>query len=358
MPVTGHSEVAIPAAPSPADAVPERRRAVSIRDVARLAGVSYQTVSRVINDNPNVSPPTRERVRAAIEELGFRRSATALALASGRPRAVTVLLSDTTPYAHAAVLRGVEEAARAAGFSVGVAVPESAAEADVRAAVDRTATGGSALIVVACDHVGSRALELVPGGVPHVAVTAAPAAAGDDVARVWVDDRAAARDATRTLLALGHRTVHHVGGGRWSPRTAGWREALREAGIAPPAPCGPGRDVRDGYAAGLRLALDPGVTAVLCGNDDLALGVLRALHEAGRAVPHDVSVVGFDDAPYSAYLTPALSTVRIDYAGLGRAGFALLRGLVDPAGPAPALAPVAAPALIRRESAGPPAPHT
>ncbi|WP_159052844.1 substrate-binding domain-containing protein, partial [Streptomyces scabiei] len=106
-------------------------------------------------------------------------------------------------------------------------------------------------------------------------------------------------------------------------------------------------------AAGLRLAADPSVTAVLCGNDDLALGVLRALHEAGRSVPGDVSVAGFDDAPHSAYLTPSLTTVRLDFTGLGRAAFALLHGVVEESEP---IAPhrVSVPELVVRESAGPP----
>lgn len=108
-----------------------------------------------------------------------------------------------------------------------------------------------------------------------------------------------------------------------------------------------------GHAAGLKLARDPAVTAILCGNDDLALGVLRALHECGRAVPGDVSVAGFDDAPHSAYLTPSLTTVRLDFTGLGRAAFALLHGVLEKAaqiGPRP----VSVPELVVRESSGPP----
>jgi DNA-binding LacI/PurR family transcriptional regulator len=134
------------------------RGPASIRDVAAAAGVSYQTVSRVINAHPSVRPSTRERVLAAIDELGFRRNATALALASGRSRAVTVLTADTTHYGYASILQGVEEAARAASYSVGVCVLESADEAAVGAELRRAADLGGGLVVIAYDPAGVRAL--------------------------------------------------------------------------------------------------------------------------------------------------------------------------------------------------------
>ncbi|MDT0344412.1 LacI family DNA-binding transcriptional regulator [Streptomyces litchfieldiae] len=335
------------------------QRSVSIRDVATAAGVSHQTVSRVINGHPSVRASTRERVEAAIAELGFRRSATAHALASGRTRAVTVLTANTTHYGHAAILQGVEEAARAASFAVGISVLDSDDPRVVRDALDRATDAGGGLILIAYDRPGVRALHLAPEGVPLVAAVetpAAPPAAGSPW--VWTDDRTAAREATEHLLALGHRTVHYLAipsttdsdGG--AQRTAGWREALTRAGAVVPEPVEAGWTPAGGYAAGRRLTEDPAVTAVLCGNDDLAIGMLRALREAGREVPGDVSVAGFDDAPHSAFLTPALTTVRLDFTGVGRACFALLHGLVeqgDPISPHP----VATPRLIVRESTGP-----
>ncbi|RMI39844.1 hypothetical protein EBN88_13945 [Streptomyces triticirhizae] len=135
-------------------------------------------------------------------------------------------------------------------------------------------------------------------------------------------------------------------------RVTGWRDALRRAGAPVPEPVVAGWTPADGYAAGQRLARDPELTAVLCGNDDLALGVLRALREAGRRVPDDISVAGFDDAPHSAFLSPSLTTVRLDFAGVGRAAFALLHGLMEQGEPV-APHPVAEPVLIARESTGP-----
>ncbi|WP_152771436.1 LacI family DNA-binding transcriptional regulator [Streptomyces spongiae] len=393
------------------------RRPASIRDVATAAGVSYQTVSRVINGHPSVKPSTRERVLAAIDELGFRRNATALALASGRSRAVTVLTANTTHYGYASILQGIEEAARAAAYSVGIGVLESAEEPAVAAEVQRAADTGGGLIVIAYDPAGVRALGAVPAELPVVGVVETPAsppgpchhtpacpaapcthsrragrkpeyiqyeglrpahrehapdaagpalraddgsvAAGPSGDRpwVWTDDREAAYEATRHLLSLGHETVHYVAipssTRRTSARTTGWRQALKEAGAPEPRPVQGSWGPAGGHAAGRRLAEDPAVTAILCGNDDLALGVLRALHEAGRSVPGEVSVAGFDDAPHSAYLTPSLTTVRLDFTGLGRAAFALLHGVLEESAQI-APHPVSVPELVVRESAGPP----
>jgi DNA-binding LacI/PurR family transcriptional regulator len=347
MDVTGHTTGGVP---------PPMARSASIRDVAAAAGVSYQTVSRVINQHPRVKQSTRQLVLATIEDLGFRPNRAARTLAGGPVGSVTVLTSNTTLYGQASALQGIEEAARAAGFTVGVRVIESEAADMVADAVARAAEPGSALIVLAFDTAGTRALAVVPPGVPMVAVVETPV--GDEGAGkpwVWIDDREAAREATRFLLGLGHQTV----------RTAGWRTALQEAGVDVPEPVQGGWDPRSGYLAGRVLAADPGVTAVLCGNDDLAVGVIRAMHEASRAIPDSVSVVGFDDTPHAEFLTPALTTVRLDFVELGRACVALLRPFLDPR-PVPGHGPRPRPRpeLIVRESAGPapgytgPAPRT
>jgi DNA-binding LacI/PurR family transcriptional regulator len=333
-------------------------RTASIRDVAAAANVSYQTVSRVINGHPSVKQSTRERVLAAIDELGFRRSATAHALASGRSRSVTVLTANTTHHGYASILQGIEEAARSASYTMAIGVLESADETAVRAEVQRAADAGGGLIVIAYDPAGVRALQQVPEGIPVVGVVETPARTpGSDRPWVWTDDRVAAYEATRHLLSLGHKTVHYVAipssTRRTAARTAGWRAALREAGAPEPRPVQGTWGPSGGHAAGRKLAADPSVTAILCGNDDLALGVMRALHEAGRSIPGEVSVAGFDDAPHAAYLTPSLTTVRLDFTGLGRAAFGLLHGVVEQSAPV-APHPVSVPELVVRESSGPP----
>jgi len=336
-------------------------RPVSIRDVAAAAGVSYQTVSRVINEHPRVKHTTRELVLATIEDLDFRPNRAARALAGGPVESVTVLTSNTTLYGQSAVLRGIEEAARPARFAVGIRVMESDDEDIVADAVARAVEPGGALIVLAFDRAGTRALAAIPAGVPMVAAVETPIGnEGQGKPWAWIDDREAARDATRFLLDLGHQTVHYVAippsTDNTPQRTAGWRMALEEAGVAVPEPVQAGWHPSSGYQAGRALAPDPQVTAILCGNDDLAIGVIRALHEAGRRIPESVSVVGFDDAPQSEFFTPALTTVRLDWIELGRACFALLRPFLDPRR-APELRPWPQPRLIVRESTGPPPSH-
>jgi DNA-binding LacI/PurR family transcriptional regulator len=333
------------------------RRPASILDVAAAAGVSYQTVSRVINGHPSVRPTTRELVMAAIEELGFRPNRAARVLRGVHARSVTVLTSNTSLYGYQAALQGIEEAARAAAFSVGVRVVDSDQPLEVAAAVKRAIDPGGSLIVIAHDRAGIMALNSVPPEIPVAAMVEAPATEPTpDKPWVWLDDRKAAVEATRYLLSLGHRTVHYLAipsSTHTSQRQAGWRQALEETGAPVPAPVQCGWTPRSGYQTGQRLAVDPEVTAVLCGNDDLALGVMRAMHAAGLSIPGDVSVVGFDDTPVAEFLTPPLTTVRLDFAELGRACFALLLSLTEP-GEAQPRTRRPEPELIIRESAGPP----
>jgi len=347
-----------PAEPPDGDAPGHALRPASILDVAAAAGVSYQTVSRVINGQPNVRPATRELVLAAIENLGFRPNRAARVLRGGPARSVTVLTPNTSLYGYQAALQGIEEAARAAGVSVGGRVVDSALPSEVADAVTRAIEPGGSLIVIAYDQAGTLALDAVPPGIPMAALVEAPARdPGPERPWVWLDDRKAAVQVTRYLLSLGHQTVHYVAipsSTHASQRQAGWRQALEDAGALVPAPLPCGWTPRSGYEAGQVLAADPAVTAVLCGNDDLALGVMRAMHAAGRAIPGDVSVVGFDDTPVAEFLTPPLTTVRLDFNELGRACFALLLALIERRDDALPHTRRPEPELIIRESAGPP----
>src|SRR6266568_8454800 len=236
-------------------------RPVSIRDVAAAAGVSYQTVSRVINGHPSVKASTRELVLATIDQLGFRPNRAARALAGGPIQSVTVLTANTTLYGYAAALRGIEEAARAADFAVGIRVMESDDSDEVADAVDRAVESGGALIVLAFDPAGTRALTAVPPGVPTVAAVETPVGAeADGKPWVWINDRAAAAEATAYLLELGHRTVHYVSipsPTQTAQRLVGWRQALLDAGVEPPEPLLAGWHPRSGYESGRLLARDP-----------------------------------------------------------------------------------------------------
>ena len=327
--------------------------------MAAVAGVSYQTVSRVLNDSPRVRPETRRQVLAAMEQLGYRPNRAARALGLGRARAVTVTVvtSNTTLYGYASTLQGIEEAAREHGLAVGVRVIESVSGSAVKQTIeyltDPTAGG---VVVVAFDAEGVEVLRNLPAEVPAVAAIEPGVLPETGRTMICLDERLAAADATRHLLSLGHRTVHHVAipsesGTRG--REAGWREALAEAAAPVPDAVPAGWDAPSAYQAGLALAADPTVTAILCGNDDTAMAVRRALYDLGRDVPGEVSIIGFDDVPGSAYWTPALTTVRMDFAGLGRACLSALLAELD-AEP-DSRVPLAAPHLVIRESTAPPA---
>ncbi|MGP3960335.1 LacI family DNA-binding transcriptional regulator [Nonomuraea sp. 3N208] len=350
MEVTGHTP--------PQDVPPDR--SASIWDVARVAGVSQQTVSRVINGKARVSESTRAKVLRVIAELGYRPNRLAQALAGGPVRSVTVLTSDTTLYGAAATLRGMEEAARTAGFSVGISVlKRDSLHMDIALRLNRP---GEPVMVIAFDEAGVCALRSLPPDVPVAAAVerrsddGVGGGADTDSWQVWLDDRVAAAHATRHLLSMGHRTVHYVAiPSSTSPvpqRTKGWQDALRAAGRPLPEPLQGGWTPRSGYLAVRSVLADRSVTAVLCGNDDLALGVMRAAREAGRDIPGDLSVVGFDDSPPAAYLNPSLTTIRLDFEGLGRACFGQLYRRLEPK-TAPAVPTWREPELILRESSGP-----
>ncbi len=328
-----------------------RGRPPVMTDVAQLAGVSHQTVSRVLNDHPNVRPRTREVVLAAISELGYRPNAAARTLVTRRTHTLGVISFDTTLYGPASMLYGIERAAQE-NYFVAIASLPALDRRSVLDAVDRfLGQGVEGIIVIAPQTSAVEALSHCPAEVPLVAVgcgTHAP------LTSVAVDNATGAALATRYLLGLGHETVHHVAGpGSWldaEERTAGWRRALREAGSRPPEVLAGDWSSASGYELGHRIAADHAVTAVLCANDHMALGVLRALSEQGRRVPEEVSVVGFDDIPESAYFLPPLTTVRQDFGELGRRALGALVDLISGNQIAGSQAPVA-PQLVTRSSA-------
>jgi len=295
-----------------------RQRPAVMSDVGRLAGVSHQTVSRVINGSPRVRPETRQRVIAAMLELGYRRNSVARALATGRSNTLGVVSFDTTLYGPASTLFGIERAAHEAGYFIIVASLTSLDRASVMDAVDRLRLHGvDGILVIAPQE------DAVD--VPLVAVEGGPR---DTVPVVAVDQFAGAASATQHLLDLGHKTVWHVAGPadflEAQERVEGWRTTLEVAGVEPPPPLVGDWSARSGYDLGRRLSRDASVTAIFVANDQMALGVLRAMHEAGRAMPGDVSLVGFDDIPESPYFTPPLTTVRQNFIEVGGRSLRLL----------------------------------
>jgi DNA-binding LacI/PurR family transcriptional regulator len=306
-------------------------------DVARLAGVSHQTVSRVINNHASVKLTTRVRVLAAIEQLGYRRNSAARALVTGRSQTLGVVSLNSTLYGPASTLYGIEQAALDSQYFVTVATLRSTDAPAVRQAIGRLVDQGvDGIVVIAPLVTVAQALADLPGGLPVVAVEGD---ADAEIDTVTVDQRAGARAATEHLLGSGHKTVWHVAGPQdWFEarhRTAGWQATLEAAGAEVPPPLSGDWSPKSGFEAGRILARMPGVTAIFAANDSMALGVLRALHEYGRDVPGDVSLVGFDDLPEVAYLTPPLTTVRQDFAEVGRRGMALLLDQIEAGARAP-----------------------
>jgi len=330
----------------------QRHRPPAITDVARAAGVSYQTVSRVVNNMPRVKPETRERVLAAIRELGYRPNAAARALVTGRGSTIAVVTTNTTLYGAASTIEGVEAAARLAGYTVSIVVLEERKGADLLAQLGRQPLVGA--IVLSHDQLSVRALRRLPADLPAVAVGGARTPGHP---QATLDDRLGAADATRYLLGLGHGTVHHiaipVSGPRPSPRELGWRDALAEAGIPIPEPLQASWHPRSAYEAGLVLADRGDVTAVLAGNDELATGAIRAFHDRGLSVPRDISIIGFDDEPTTEFLVPSLTTVRQDFGAIGRRSVELLTTLLKGEQPTPRTQIVNT-TLIVRESTAPP----
>jgi DNA-binding LacI/PurR family transcriptional regulator len=327
-------------------------------DVARVAGVSHQTVSRVLNDSGKVRPETRARVLSAVRLLDYRRNSVARALVTGRTQTLGVVSFDTTLYGPASTLFGIERAAHAEDYFVSVVSVTTLDRESILSAVERLrAQGVDGVLVIAPLQSAADAVVHVPGDLPVVAVEAGPE---HTVPVVAVDQVAGATAATRHLLELGHRTVWHVAGPPgWveaHQRTDGWLAALEAAGAdAPPVLAGDW-SARSGYELGRRLVTVRDVTAIFAANDQMALGILRAVHEAGRAVPRELSVAGFDDIPEAQYFTPPLTTVRQDFMEVGRQSLMLL--LAQMSGPARSSSRVVVePELTVRESTAAPAPR-
>ncbi|WP_079051331.1 MULTISPECIES: LacI family DNA-binding transcriptional regulator [Streptomyces] len=297
-----------------------RKQRVSMADVARLAGVSSQTVSRVANGHPGVIEATREQVLAAMRELGYRPNSAARALRYGQFNTIGVILFSLSSTGNSRTVEAIATHAAAQGYAITLIPIDVPTQDNVLGAFTRMGElAVDAVIVIMEIHLLDAGTVQLPPGV-HVVVVDSDA--GDRYSVVDTDQADGARKAVRHLLDLGHRTVWHVTGPGTSyagqRRTQAWRAVLEEAGRPVPPPLRGDWSAESGYAAGLSLAGEPDCTAVFVANDQMALGLLRALHERGRSVPGDISVVGFDDLPEAAFFVPPLTTVHQDFAEVGR----------------------------------------
>jgi DNA-binding LacI/PurR family transcriptional regulator len=324
-------------------------------DVARLADVSQQTVSRVVNGAPNVSPEIRERVETAIAQLRYRRNPAASALASNRTMTIGVVSFQLSVLGPSVALYGISEEARKHGYATRLVTLASLDRDTIRAALDSIGPDAvDGIVVLAPLYEALTVLQSLDADIPIITFEQGTPASPTSIS---IDEVHGARMAVRHLLDLGHETVWHVQGPPgWLATTArarGWTEELSAAGrFAPPVIRTADWSVAEGYRAGLELAEHPEVTAVFAANDPFALGVVKALDESGRNVPGDVSVVGFDDVKEAPYFRPALTTVTLDFEAIGH--IAVSRILAMMRGEAEGVIPLIEPHLVVRDTTAAP----
>lgn len=294
-------------------------RTANIFDVARLAGVSHQTVSRVLNDLPNVRPATRARVEQAIAQLRYSPSPAARALVTRRTRTIGLLSPGVADYGPTSIAMHFTIAARGERYNVETVTALDADPGHVRDAVEGLLRQRvDAIVLIVVDVEVLEAVQALDLGVPLVAVAAT---ARRSPLIVSIDQYRGARAAVRHLAELGHTRIHHLAGPFRAPdaleRTRGWRDELIAQRLEVPSTVAGDWSAASGFQAGRALDVAAG-SAVFAANDAMAIGLLSALRERGLVVPDDVSVVGFDDVPEAGYLYPPLTTVRQEFAALGQ----------------------------------------
>ena len=311
----------------------KQRGKVSIKDVAREAGVSHATVSRALRGSPLISPDTTERVQAMARKMGYSVNAVARSLVTGRTHTIGVVVTSIADPFVGGVVAGIEAIAHQRGYSTILATCHADPEIEKRmvASLRERAVDG---ILVTSSRVGEEYLPMLTlMKVPIVLLN--NQRPGDYAYSVTIDNVGSARRAVEHLLELGHRRIAYIGHSNGyasdRDRRQGYELALHSAGIEPdpryilPADSTPESGAQ---AASVLNALEPRPTAIFCYNDLTALGVLAWARQQGLAIPHDWSVVGFDDLFLSQHLHPPLTTVRQPMLEMGRMAAEVLVGLI------------------------------
>lgn len=336
------------------------RRNPSLADVAVVAGVSAQTVSRVVNGHGNVVPTTRAKVVEALRSVGYTPNATARALATGRSGVIGVLTFSVSRLGDVRSLSGISVAGGRAGYSINLLSLTEATSGRIDEGIARMAAQQvDGLVIIEAEVLDSPMFAVRP----TVPLVVTDAVASQDYPNVDTDQAAGARLAVEHLLGLGHRTVHHVSGPATSraarERVRAWRETLTAHGRPVPVEQVGAWTAASGYRIGSVLAARPRgeVTAVFSANDQMALGLMRAFHEAGRRIPGDVSVVGFDDTEEAENYWPPLTTVHQDFEGVGELCVSLLLDQIhDPAAASTGTYRVPVHLAVRASTGPPPVP--
>ena len=326
-------------------------------DVARLAGVSTQTVSRVVNGKPHVTGQTTSAVFAAMRELGYRPNAAARAVKRGDFKTIGVLYRSLHPVGNRNALEGITRAAAAHGYStmlIPLTADRPAGSLPVFSPLEQAPI--DVAIVIVSSSLSGGVVDLPPSlNVPAVVLSGT---SSPEASSVSIDEVSGARAAVAHLLGLGHRTVHHIGGPLLSlparQREHAWRLTLEEAGRAVPEPLHGDWTPESGYEATRALLRTAAPTALFVGNDQMALGAYRALLETGRRIPEDVSVIGCDNIDEAASFPPPLTTIRMDWDTVGRRALQVVLEMLEGLPPSSHLIPST---LIVRNSTGPARPR-
>ena len=349
--------------PAAADGVPTRPRARSRRptifDVAARAGVSYSTVSRVVNGYAFVNPSTRERVQVAMQELGYVAHVTARALASGKTQAIGLLAEEIDNPFFSVVIKGVDQAVSLADYDLLLCTTHSRREKEAEYVARLSHGMVDGLLIVLPTGLPEYVAQLRHEHYPFVLIDHDSEAPGCNV--VNAANRAGTREGIGHLIGLGHRRIGFITGrpdvGATHQRFAGYRDALAEAGITEDDALvveGDFLEPRGYAAAGELLSLADPPTAIFASSDVAAFGVLGAARDAGLAVPRDLSVLGFDDIVEASYLGAALSTVRQPLREMGRLAVQRLMSLLaDPSQP-PERSVMPTELVVRQTTAPPP----
>lgn len=329
-------------------------RAPSIYDVARAAGVSHQTVSRVLNDHPSLRAETKKRVLDVMAELDYRPNLAARALVTSRTRTIGVLSSQSLQYGPASSIQAIEVAARDAGYLVVTANVDGTDGASIQAGIRHLLNQAvEGLVVIAPQIRVFDILSQVALRIPHVTLQTSEDDRDD---ALYVDQMAGARIATAHLIDLGHTEIVHLAGPQdWieaEARMRGYLAELDRRSIPLRPPLLGDWSAERGHHVGHELARFIDFTAVFSANDQMALGLMSAFHERGVRVPDDVSVIGFDDIPEAAFYWPPLTSVRQDFAELGRRCVATLLRLIDGGRPE-AFTPISPQLVVRGSTAAP-----
>jgi LacI family transcriptional regulator len=294
---------------------------ITLEDVALLAGVSSQTVSRVVNNHPYVTDETRQKVMAAIHQLDYRPNRAARSLATQQTHMLGIITYGIPHYGPAQMMSHVEQTARSRGYGVSFTTLNAISQDEMRTALDSLGYHAVDGLVIIAPISGLRyeELELLCGGLPFVQIDAE---LGASIPSVVIDQRYGSRLATRYLLDRGHQRIAEIHGPlNWFgalARHQSWQDTLQKAGLEADLCAGGDWTSQSGYQAmHFLLAQEKPFTALIAGNDQMALGAVRALREHGLSVPEDVSVIGFDDIPEAAFFNPPLTTIHQDFTALG-----------------------------------------